>query len=514
MIIDLHSGSVDTLTIASEHGAASPGDVPAVPVLAHLIGGRLVAGTGEFSIVSPWTERVIARTPEANVTDANHSIAAARTAFDEGPWPRMRPKERARILTAFAEGLAAHRDELVRIAIHQNGSVRSLAEAVQTDSALEAAFRYADAAGDLHEVDDVAFSGPPMTGQAGPRTTRLVQRVPAGVVSAITPFNYPFRVNVQKVFPALAAGCTVILKPHPTTSWDAALMGEVAADCGLPEGALNVLLGGGAATGEALVTDARTDLVSFTGSTATGRRIMALAAPTITNVLLELGGKSANIVCADAQLDAFFATDPANLKHAGQGCGQLTRLVVERPVHDQVVERLTERMGTIRIGDPEDWGTELGPLANVVQRDRVLGYIHAGVQEGARLVCGGGRPAGQELGYFVEPTLFADVDNRMTIAQEEIFGPVLVVVPFEGEDEAVRITEDSIYGINASVWSTDTQKAWRIAHRIRTGNVGINCLANVTAGPHGGFKQTGIGREWGRWSLDEYVELRAFEYSG
>jgi acyl-CoA reductase-like NAD-dependent aldehyde dehydrogenase len=186
--------------------------------------------------------------------------------------------------------------------------------------------------------------------------------------------------------------------------------------------------------------------------------------------------------------------------------------LVQRPVYDQVVDRLAARMRTLRFGDPEAWTTEIGPLANAAQHARVAGYIEQGAREGARLVCGGRRPDGLDTGYFIEPTLFADVDNAMTIAQEEIFGPVLVVIPFDDEDDAIRITEDSIYGINASVWTTDTEKAWRFAGRVRTGNVGINCLANVTAGPHGGFKQTGIGREWGRWSLDEYVELRAFEY--
>ena len=502
------------MTDVKEYQDASTGHEAVASGLAHLIDGELVLGDGAFSIVSPWTARPIAETPVARAHEAARSIAAARRAFDEGPWPRMRPVERSRILREFADRLAAQRADLVHIAIHQNGSVRSLAEAVQVGSALEAAYRYADAAAAPHEVEAVTVSGAPMSGAAGPRTTRLVQRVPAGVVSAITPFNYPFRVNVQKVFPALAVGCTVVLKPHPTTTWDAAIMARAAADAGVPPGVLNILLGGGADIGEQLVRDEQVDMVSFTGSTVTGRRIMALASDTIKNVVLELGGKSANIVCADADLDVFFASDPANLRHAGQGCGQLTRAVVERGVYDEVVERLAARMRTIRFGDAEDMGTELGPLANAAQYERVRGYLDLGIEEGARLVTGGGRPPGAGDGYFVEPSLFADVTNDMRIAQEEIFGPVLVVVAFDGERDAVRITEDSIYGINASVWSRDAEKAWRIATSIRTGNVGINCLANVTAGPHGGFKQTGIGREWGKWSLDDYVELRAFEYPG
>ena len=488
-------------------------DSTAVSGLVHLIDGRLERGSGTFEIVSPWSAHVIARTPEATAAETEAAIVAARRAFDEGPWPRMLPRERSAMLRTFAERLSARRDEFVHIAIHQNGSVRSLAEAVQVDSSLEAAHRYAADAATLNEVDAFDIEGPPMSGRTGRRNMRLVTRVPAGVVSAITPFNYPMRVNIQKVFPALAVGCTVVLKPHPTTSWDAAIMAEEAAAAGLPDGAINVLLGGGVECGESLVSDARVDMISFTGSTATGRRIMELASRTIKHVVLELGGKSANIVFGDADLEAFFATDPGNLKHAGQGCGQLTRALIERSVYDEVTSRLADRMRTIRIGDPEDMATELGPLANSAQFDRVRDYIAIGVKEGARLLCGGGVPADSGSGYFVEPTLFVDVDNSMRIAQEEIFGPVLVAIPFDGEADAVRITEDSIYGINAAVWSKDTDKAWRIASAIRTGNVGINCLANVTSGPHGGFKQTGIGREWGPWSLDEYVELRAFSYS-
>jgi aldehyde dehydrogenase (NAD+) len=259
--------------------------------------------------------------------------------------------------------------------------------------------------------------------------------------------------------------------------------------------------------------DPRVDMISFTGSTAVGRRVMQLASNTVKKVTLELGGKSANIVFDDADLDSFFASDPANLRHAGQGCGQLTRLLVERTIYDEVTSRIADRMREMRTGPAEDRATEFGPLANRSQYERVLEYIESGKQEGAKLACGGGRPAGVEHGYFIEPTLFTDVDNSMRIAQEEIFGPVLVAIPFEGVEEAIRITEDSVYGINASVWTRDQEKAWRVATAIRTGNTGINCLANVTDGPHGGFKQTGVGREWGKWSLDEYVELRGFSYA-
>jgi aldehyde dehydrogenase (NAD+) len=479
--------------------------------LKHLIDGELVAGTGTFEIVSPWSGSVIARTPVATAEEARRAIAAARKAFDLGPWPRMRPTERAAILRRFAERLQARRDDLVHIAIHQAGAVHSLAVSLQTDFPLAAAFGYAEDAATFDEVESQVLHGPPLSGGHGPRRQRLVQRTPAGVISAITPFNYPFRVNIQKVFPALAVGCTVILKPHPTTSWDSALMAEAAQEAGLPPGVLNVLLGAEAEVGEILVADPDVDKVSFTGSTATGRRIMELASRTIKNVVLELGGKSANIVCADADLDRFFATDPGNLKHAGQGCGQLTRALIERSVYDEVTSRIAEQMQVITLGGPDDPATGLGPVANKGQFDRVLDYIEIGRQEGAKVLCGGGPSARHSEGFHIEPTLFTDVDNSMRIAQEEIFGPVLVAIPFDGEDDAIRIANDSIYGINGTVWSRDVHKAWRIAGGVRTGNFGINCLAVVTDGPHGGFKQTGIGREWGKYSLDEYVELRAFE---
>ncbi|GAA1000117.1 aldehyde dehydrogenase family protein [Acrocarpospora macrocephala] len=479
--------------------------------LSHLIDGELVAGSGCFEIVSPWTEQTIAETPRATPEEAARAIAAARRAFDEGPWPRMAPAARAAILRRFAERLQARRDELVHIAIHQAGAVRSLAEGLQTDAPLAAASGYADTAATFETIESQTLEGTPLPGASGRRRSRLVQRVPAGVITAITPFNYPFRVSVQKVFPALAVGCTVILKPHPTTAWDSALMAQAAQEAGVPAGVLNILLGAGPEVGELLVADPRVDKVSFTGSTATGRRIMELASATVKNVILELGGKSANIVCADADLEKFFATEPGNLKHAGQGCGQLTRVLIEEEIYAEVTARIAEQMRRIPLGEAEDPSTGLGPLANRAQFERVLQYIEIGRKEGATLMCGGEPVAERSPGFRVQPTLFTDVRNDMRIAQEEIFGPVLVAIPFSGAEEAIRIADDSIYGINASVWSRDTEKAWRIAASIRTGSVGVNCLANVTAGPHGGFKQTGIGREWGKYSLDEYVELRAFE---
>jgi aldehyde dehydrogenase (NAD+) len=305
----------------------------------------------------------------------------------------------------------------------------------------------------------------------------------------------------------------VVLKPTPDACLDAAVMAEAAHEAGLPPGVFNVVLGGGGDTGEILASDPDVDVVTFTGSTATGKKVMTMASGNVKRVLLELGGKSPNIVFADADLEAWYATGPGNLRHAGQGCGQLTRLLVERPVYDQVVDRLASDMAALRVGPPDDPASDVGPLASARQYERVTGYIRTGIEEGARLVTGGGRPAGLDKGFYVEPTLFADVDNSMRIAREEIFGPVPVVIPFSGTDEAVAIANDSDYGINASVWSGDDEKARDVGHRILAGNVGVNCLANITEGPHGGFKQTGIGREYWQWSMQEYVELRGMSYA-
>jgi aldehyde dehydrogenase (NAD+) len=478
------------------------------------IGGAWVqsAGDATVDIVDPSTEEVIAAVPRATPDEATAAIATARRAYDHGPWRWMTPRERGQALARFAEALDNRRDDLVSIAVRQLGALVGLAQGLQVGFAIDAAHRYADLAAHHDALEKSSFEGLPFDTTRQNHKVRVVQRVPAGVVSAITPFNYPLMMNVQKVFPALAVGCSVVLKPTPTTCLDAAVMAEAADDAGLPEGVLSILLGGEADVGEVMASDPRVDVVTFTGSTATGRRIMELAAPTVKKTVLELGGKSPNIVFADADLDAFFLTDPGNLRHCGQGCGQLTRLLVEDAIHDEVVERLRDRLETMVVGPPDDPTTELGPLVNQRQYDRVLGYIQAGQEEGARLVCGGGRPDHLPRGYYVQPTLFADVDNSMRIAQEEIFGPVPVVIRFSGEDEAIRIANDSIYGINGSVWTSDLQKAWRVASRVLTGNMGINCLANVMEGPHGGFKQTGIGREWWEWSMQEYLELRAFSY--
>lgn len=480
----------------------------------HYIGGRwaLSASAETIPIVNPATEETIALVPRATPAEAVRAIEAARAAFDNGPWPRLTAKERSAALMRFAQALERRREDLVDIIIRECGALVGLSKGVQVGSAIQMAWWYAERAATFPMSEDIQVSGPPLDTASPRQRVHLVQRVPRGVVTAITPFNYPFHMNVLKVFPALAVGCTIVLKPTPTTCLDAVILAEAAEEAGLPEGALNVLLGGGADVGEAMASHPMVDMVTFTGSTTTGRRIMEIASRSVKRLTLELGGKSPNIIFADADLEKLMLTDPAVPRNCGQSCTLLSRVLVEAPVYDEVVQRMKARVGRVVIGPPDDPKTELGPLVNKSQYDRVTEYIRIGLQEGAKLLCGGKRPAHLKQGYYLEPTIFVDVLNRMRVAQEEIFGPVLAVIKFSGEEEAVRIANDSIYGINAAVWTEDHAKALRVAGQVLAGNVGVNCMADITEGPHGGFKQTGIGREYRDWSLHEFIEPKAYTY--
>jgi aldehyde dehydrogenase (NAD+) len=338
-------------------------------------------------------------------------------------------------------------------------------------------------------------------------------REPIGVVSAITPFNYPFFLNLQKIAPSMAAGCGVVLKPTEYICLDAVVIAQVLdEETDLPAGVFNLLLGGKGDVGEILASHPLVDAVTFTGSTATGRRIMELAAPTVKKVMLELGGKSASIVLEDADLDRIQDAGLV-IRHCGQGCGHWTRVLAHESRHDEVVERMLERAKTVVVGDPADPATEMGPLVSEAQRERVERYIEIGQEEGATLAAGGGRPAGLDKGWFMEPTVFTGVGNDMRIAQEEIFGPVVSVQPFSSEEEAIRLANDSIYGLNGAVWSADVARALRVAGEIRTGTVFVNGGGSGRQAPYGGYKQSGIGREFGVWGYHEYQELKAISYS-
>jgi len=345
----------------------------------------------------------------------------------------------------------------------------------------------------------------------GVPTHRTVRREPVGVVAAITPWNFPNQINLAKVGPALAAGNTVVLKAAPDTPWVAAELGRLAAEhTDLPPGVLNVVTSSRAAAGAALTTDPRVDLVSFTGSTATGRAVMAAAAPTLKRVFLELGGKSAAIVLDDGDIGAGAGVAAYSVcLHAGQGCALTTRLVVPRARYDEAVEIAANTMRHVPVGDPTDPATICGPLISATHRDRVEGYLQSALADGGRFACGGGRPAGLDRGFFVEPTVIAGLDNDAKAAREEIFGPVLVVIPHDGDDDAVRIANDSPYGLSGSVTSADLERARAVAARVRTGTIAVNGGVWFSAdAPFGGYKQSGIGREMGVAGFEEYLETK------
>jgi aldehyde dehydrogenase (NAD+) len=469
------------------------------------IDGRFVAGTNgsQTTVVNPATEEPIGRVDDASTKDVVDAIAAARRAFDEGPWPRLAPAERSRLLHRFVERCLQRRAELSELAVIEAGSTRHMADEQWVTTPLEHFEWWADTAATFPFVEPL----PPITkGRLG---QGAIVKEPVGVVGAMTPFNAPLFLNLWKLGPALAMGNTVVLKPSPYTPFEALILADVFAEVDLPPGVVNVV-NGDVAVGEELTTNPGVDMISFTGSDVIGRQVMAQAAGTLKRVILELGGKSANIVFADANLDAVgFGAAFGFTHHCGQGCALPTRILVEEPAHDALVSRIAAALATIKVGDPADPSVTMGPLIREAQRQRVERYIGIGRDEGAEVVFGGGRPAGLDRGYFVEPTLFAGVDNGMTIAQDEIFGPVGVVIPFRDADDAVRIANDSRYGLGGSVWSADPLKAFDVGRRVRTGLMSINGGATLTPNAtFGGFKHSGIGRELSEHGLHEYLELK------
>ncbi|MFF0011533.1 aldehyde dehydrogenase family protein [Streptomyces sp. NPDC005374] len=478
------------------------------------IDGRRADGESDKRVVvrNPATEEVVAEVAQSSVADVRRAIEAARRAFDEGPWPRMRWAERAAVLLRLAEELERRLPELVALNMAEAGSVRWLAESLQTRMPV-AHLR------DMAERVMPAFAWErPMDPTFAPGTAvfqGVVRREAFGVCALIPAYNFPFFLSMMKLIPALAAGCTVVLKPAPATPLESLLLGDFADAAELPAGVLNIVTGD-AGAGRELTTHPMVDLVSFTGSDAVGRMVHSQAAGSTKKVILELGGKSASIVRADADLDgAVRAAFSGITTHAGQGCSLLTRSLVHASVHDEFVERLHTALAAVRVGDPADEATTMGPLISEAQRDKVEKLIRAGEEEGAGIVCGGGRPTGLDRGYFVEPTLFVDVDNAMTIARTEFFGPVGVVIPFRDDEEAVRIANDSPYGLSGAVWSADTVTAYELATRIRTGTVTINGgSAGVSPRtPFGGYKQSGLGREWGEFGLDEYLQTKSVNWA-
>lgn len=483
----------------------------------HYIDGGWVCPSSKdtVNIVNPATGATFASVPRATIEEARLAVSAARRAFDDGPWPRFSGGRRADILHGLADALWAHREELVDVVVRQGGCTITQAHGLQVYTPIQMLHRYAELAR-KSPIEKFAVSGGAFPGEQSSVGHAMAIREPAGVIGAITPFNYPFFLNIQKIGPALAAGCTVVLKPTEYTCLDAALLAKIAhEESELPPGVLNILLGGLGDVGELLSTHEDIDGVTFTGRTQTGRRIMKSAADTVKRVTLELGGKSANVIFADADLDAALAGDCGLvIRHCGQGCGHLTRVLVEESIHDEVVERMTARAKTVVVGDPMDPSTEMGPLVSQAQWDRVDGYIKSGVDQGAILVTGGHRPSDQPVGFFMAPTIFTDVHSSMRIYQEEIFGPVVLVQRFSTEDEAVELANNTIFGLNGAVWSGSLDRALRVAGRMRTGLVTVNGPGNTDLDfPYGGYKQSGLGREYGQWAINEYTELKTVRYT-
>jgi aldehyde dehydrogenase (NAD+) len=457
----------------------------------------LVRGAGPtHAVVDPTTEETLLQLPLATPAQAGAAIAAARGAFDLGPWPRLTPQERAAALHRVADHLTAHRDAITTASVRELGQpVRSARGTV--DTAISFWRRYADLAVALPRHEDRPIDER--------RVTRVL-REPAGVVLAVTPWNSPLLLASLKIAPALAAGCTVVLKPAS----ECPLTFELLDGAGLPEGVLTVLFADPATTA-GMVADARVDLVSFTGSSAVGTEVLKGAAPNITRTVLELGGKSASIVLDDAEPTELAPTllTAAGIGLCGQQCTSRSRVIVPRARAAEWVAALSDALGELRVGDPREPDTLVGPLATARQRERVEEYIRVGQQEGARLVRGGGRP--RTTGWFVEPTLFADVTPGMRIAREEIFGPVLTVLAHDGVDDAVRIANDSEYGLAGSVWTADVAAGYEVARRVRTGSFQVNTTGRAIDEPAGGMKRSGLGREGGVEGLLEFFELRQIQ---
>jgi aldehyde dehydrogenase (NAD+) len=451
-----------------------------------------------LDVVDSATEQVFLQVAEAKDADVRRAVEAARHAFDDGPWPRLTHLERAGYLRSIAQAFLARADVIGQVWPRQSGVLHSIARN-GGQMAAGAFIMYADMA------DTFPFqeSATPAAGGEG-----WIVREPVGVVGAIVPWNVPVTIMAYKIAPALLAGCTIVLKASPEAPGEAYVMAEIAEEVGLPPGVLNVLTADREVS-ESLVRDPDVDKISFTGSTAAGRRIAGILGDRLGRFTLELGGKSAALVLDDADV-ASAATELARAEcmASGQLCSSLTRMIVVQQHYDDFIAVVADEFARVRLGDPFDDGTGMGPLAMARQRDRVESYIRRGVADGARLVVGGGRPSHLSRGYFVEPTVFADVDNRSVIAQEEIFGPVLTVIPARDEDHAVALANDSIYGLNASVFTADPCRAMSVARRLRSGTVGHNAFRTDFSVAFGGYKQSGIGREGGREGLLPYLETK------
>jgi betaine-aldehyde dehydrogenase len=465
------------------------------------IGGEWVAPASSktIEVVSPATEEVIGVVPEGTEADVDHAVTAARKAFDEGPWPQTSPKERADMIRALSQAIQARSQEFAETITSENGSPASFSLMGQVFAATMVLDGFADVA-DSYAFDE---ERPGMMGSC------IVHKAPVGVAAGIIPWNVPLFITSMKLGACLASGSTMVLKPAPETPLDSYTLAEILQEIGLPSGVVNIVAAG-REVGEHLVRHPGIDKVSFTGSTAAGRKVGAICGEQLKRCTLELGGKSASLILDDADLSAAIpGVLPAALMNNGQACVAQTRILAPRSRYGEVVDALADAVREQKVGDPTQPDTAVGPLVAERQRDRVEGYLDAGRKEGARVVVGGGRPKDLDRGWYVEPTVFADVDNGMKIAQEEIFGPVLSVIPFDDDADAVRIANDSDYGLSGSVWTADRDRGVGVAKRVRTGTYAVNSGMTIDLkNPFGGFKSSGIGREIGPEGLEEYLEIQ------
>ncbi|SPM40294.1 Acyl-CoA reductase or other NAD-dependent aldehyde dehydrogenase [Mycobacterium numidiamassiliense] len=470
------------------------------------IDGKVSTGSaGTFPTINPATEEVLGVAADAGIDDMGRAIDAARRAFDDTDWSRN-TELRVRCVRQLQEAMKQHLEELRDLTIAEVGAPRMLTGIAQLEVPVNDLSFAADTAESYEYSQDLGEASP-----MGIPTRRTIAREAVGVVGAITPWNFPHQINLAKIGPALAAGNTVILKPAPDTPWCAAVLGELIAEhTDFPPGVINIVTSSDHSVGALLSKDPRVDMVSFTGSTATGRAVMADGAPTIKRVFLELGGKSAFIVLDDADLGGAVGVAGFSVcMHAGQGCAITTRLLVPRAKYDEAVAIAAATMGGIKAGDPTDKGTICGPVISARQRDRIQGYLDSAIAEGGTFATGGGRPADREVGFFIEPTVIAGLGNDARCAREEIFGPVLTVIAYDGDDDAVRIANDSPYGLSGTVFGADPARAAGVASRIRAGTINVNGGVWYSAdAPFGGYKQSGNGREMGLAGFEEYLETK------
>ena len=494
----------DTPTISGdEEVPAGAAPTAAAPARRMLIDGRLVTTERTFVSLNPASGAVLGYAPDATVADAETAVAAARRAFDTGDWSTD-VELRVRCLEQFHRALVEHRDELAALTIAEVGATEALCQGAQLDQPIDIVRYYTELLKSYPLTEDLGNIE-----SRGMQHHRWVEKEAAGVVAAIIAYNYPNQLALAKLAPALAAGCTVVLKAAPDTPLITLALGELIAEhTDIPAGVVNVLSGADPEVGAVLTTSADVDMVTFTGSTPTGRRIMAAASDTLKKVFLELGGKSAAIVLDDADFNtaALFSAF-SMVTHAGQGCALTSRLLVPKRHKDEIVELVKNNFGLVRHGDPADPKTYMGPLISAKQRDKVDGMVQRAVAAGATLVTGGQKV---DPGFFYTPTLLSDVDPDSEIAQEEVFGPVLVVIAYEDDDDAVRIANNSIYGLSGAVFGSQ-DRALGLARRIRTGTFSINGGNYFSPdSPFGGYKQSGIGREMGTAGLEEFLESKTF----